>query len=136
MYSIDNKTVPGGISGEREALVCRIDLDEFGGHELNMAADVLRAFVNHMIPNDFCMDDVALIIDKFDRSAFLTNSDAQTLKLHDGALELWYNTPHDYHVGYASDLKSEYESNPETWYIDDVQYLIDCGIIDDPAHVK
>lgn len=108
------------------------NLADFGYRELDMAADLLKAYANGKGPDNFDTDGVTLMMNQNSGNVFLTNEECQVLMMNGDDLEEWYFTPHNGHEGFADDLKAAYEANPDDWHEDDVQYLIDCGIIEAP----
>lgn len=109
------------------------DLSEFGYRELDEAADLLRAYADGKGPDEFEADGVTLMFNSRSGYVFLTNSEYQVAMIDSsGELAMWHTTPYSGHEGFAEDLKDDYESYPEDWDEEDVQYLIDNGIIDDP----
>jgi len=46
-------------------------------------------------------------------------------------LESFYTTPYHGHEGFAEDLKEMYEQNGENWNQDDIDYLVEAGIIEE-----
>lgn len=108
------------------------NLGDFGMRELDMAANLLKAFSNGKGPSDFELEGVQLMMNQNSGNVFLTNDECQVLMMNGDSLEMWYFTPYAGHEGFADDLKEEYKTNPEDWDEEDVQYLIDCGIIEAP----
>ena len=108
------------------------NLADFGYRELDMAADLLKAYANGKGPDSFDTEGVTLMMNQNSGNVFLTNDACQVLMMNGDDLEEWYFTPYAGHEGFADDLKAEYEANPDDWHEDDVQFLIDCGIIDAP----
>ncbi len=108
------------------------NLADFGYRELDMAADLLKAYANGKGPDDFETEGVTLMMNQNSGNVFLTNEEAQVLMMNGDSLEMWHYTPYRGHEGFAEDLKAEYEANPDDWHEDDIQYLIDFGIIDGP----
>jgi hypothetical protein len=109
------------------------NLADFGYREFDMAADLLKAFANGKGPSNFDLDGVTLMMNQNSGNVFLTNSEYQVLMMNGDDLEIWHFTPYNGHEGFAEELKADYEANPDNWHEDDIQYLIDYGIIDDPA---
>ena len=108
------------------------NLADFGYRELDMAADLLKAYANGKGPDSFDTEGVTLMMNQNSGNVFLTNDECQVLMMNCDDLEEWYFTPYAGHEGFADDLKAEYEADPEGWNKEDVQFLIDCSIIDGP----
>ena len=106
------------------------NLAEFGYRELDMAADLLKAYANGKGPDEFYTEGVTLMMNQNSGNVFLTNDDYQVLMMNGDSLEIWHYTPYEGHEGFAEDLKAEYEADPDAWNKEDVQYLIDCRIIE------
>lgn len=107
------------------------NLADFGYRELDMAADLLKAYANGKGPDEFETEGVILMMNQNSGNVFLTNDEYQVIMMNGpDDLEMWYFTPYAGHEGFADDLRDDYERNPGDWEAEDVQYLIDCGIID------
>ena len=111
------------------------NLADFGYRELDMAADILRAWADGNLPDDFYDDGVQLMMNTDSGSVFLTNSDYQVAMLNgDGELESWYYLSYAGNEGFASDLYEQFKDG----YIDEEDYeelynILDTNGLDDEA---
>ena len=99
------------------------DLSEFGFRELDMAADLLKAYANGKGPDDFEPSGVAVEFNPNSGNVFLVNDEYQVAMLNgDGELESWYYTPYSGYEGFLDDLLDEAD---DSWEQEDIEYLID-----------
>jgi hypothetical protein len=105
---------------------------EFGWRERKMAAKLLTASCEQGFPSDFEDDEVIIMMNQNSGNVFFTNSEYQVAMMNGDTLESFYTTPYSGHEGFAEDLKAEYESDGDSWNQEDVDYLIDLGIIEAP----
>jgi hypothetical protein len=110
--------------------VTTTDLSRFGYREKKMAAELLNAMCEQGLPEDFEDDEVTVMMNMNSGNVFLTNSEYQVAMMNGDALESWYYTPYSGHEGFAEDLKAEYESDGDSWNQEDIDYLVDLGIIE------
>ena len=111
--------------------VTTTNLADFGWRERKMAADLLVASCDHGFPDDFSDDEVAIMMNKNSGNVFFTNADCQVAMMNGDDLESFYTTPYSGHEGFAEDLKDEFQSSPEDWNAEDVEYLHDIGVLTD-----
>ena len=69
------------------------DLSKFGMKELAELRDLLNAWLEHGLPNDFEDDGVFPMFNPNSGCVFLTNAEYQSAMLNDDKLESWYNCP-------------------------------------------
>lgn len=70
------------------------DLSKFGYREKAMASDLLKAMVDHGLPNDFEDNEVTVMMNTNSGNVFLTNSEYQVAMLtYKGKLESFYSCP-------------------------------------------
>lgn len=113
------------------------NLAEFGNRELGMAGELLTAYSNNMGPEEFYSEGVTLMMNKYSGNVFLTNDEHQVLMMNGNDLEMFYTTPYEGHEGFADELLETFEiDGSEYWHKDDVEYLIDCDILDVEAIAK
>lgn len=105
------------------------NLSDFGMRELDMAADLLKAYANNGAPDTFYDDEVVIMMNTHSGNVFITNSDCQVLMENNGILEMFYNTPYKGIEGFADELLENLEGNTDYWHKDDMQYLVDCEIL-------
>ena len=111
------------------------NLADFGYRELDMAADLLKAYANGKGPNDFDTDGVTVMMNQNSGNVFLTNDECQVLMLDsDGNLDMWHYTPYSGHEGFADDLREHFINSPGEWCQNDVEYLLDYGIINEDEY--
>ena len=110
------------------------NLADFGYRELDMAADLLKAYANGKGPNDFAMDGVTVMMNQDSGNVFLTNDEGQVLMMNGDALEMWHYTPYSGHEGFTEDLREQFTNSPDEWCKNDVEYLLDFGIINEDEY--
>lgn len=106
------------------------NLGDFGYRELDMAADLLKAWANANLPDDFELKGVQIMLNQNSGNVFLVNEEFQVCMKNGEQIEMFYSTPYEGFEGFADDLKSEYENDGENWNEDDIQFLIDNNIIE------
>lgn len=101
------------------------DLSRFGARERSMAEDLLRAWREQGLPDDFEDDEVVIMFNTHSGNVFLTNSEYQAAMLtDDDKLETWYSCPICGHEGFKADMLHG-EDNVECQ-----EYLRDIGAIE------
>lgn len=103
------------------------NLADFGMREIAELRDILTAWLDYGLPDDFYEDGVTPMLNRNSGNVFLTNSDYQVAMLADGRLESWYFTPYAGHEGFLEDLVDDYRSYPDNWDEEDIEYLRDLG---------
>jgi hypothetical protein len=83
------------------------DLSNFGLREREILVELLSAWNNHGLPDDFCDDKVVPMMNANSGNVFLTNSEFEVAMLNDGKLESWYYCGNCGHEGFAEDCKIE-----------------------------
>lgn len=106
------------------------DLAKFGWREKRMAAELLNAMIEQGLPEDFEDDEVTIMFNTHSGNVFLTNSEYQVAMMNGEKLESFYITPYHGHEGFAEDLKEMFEQDGENWDQEDIDYLIELGIIE------
>ena len=89
------------------------DLKDFGYRERKMAQELLEAWNNDGLPEDFYDDGVEIMMNQNSGNVFLTNSDYQVAMINDGKLESFYNSPYEGHEGFFNELLDEYSDMHE-----------------------
>lgn len=84
------------------------DLAEFGRREIKMLRDLLSAWIEHGLPEDFYEDGVKPAFNKNSGWVFLANSEYQVAIEENGRLVSFYTTPYDGHEGTFLELLEEY----------------------------
>lgn len=103
------------------------NLAAFGMSEIAELRDILTAWLDYGLPDDFYEDGVTPMLNRNSGNVFLTNSDYQVAMLADGRLESWYFTPYSGHEGFLEDLVDDYRSYPDNWDEEDIEYLRELG---------
>lgn len=108
------------------------NLADFGMRELEELRDILSAWIENGLPDDFYDEGVVPEFNPDSGYVFLTNDDNQVVCLtDDGKLESWYYTSYYGHEGFFDDLVAEVENGD--WDLDDsgeredVEQLIDIA---------
>lgn len=98
--------------------------------ERRMLIDIMRAWGDHGLPDDFEPSGVKPAFNKNSGFVFLVNSDFQACMLNGDRLESWYSTPYEGREGFFEDLVDEYDDmHPEDQeYMRDVARATDRSI--------
>ena len=95
------------------------DLSRFGFREIKMLSEILNAWVESGLPDDFTNNEVAPMMNMSSGNVFLTNSEFEVAMMNGDKLESFYTSPYDGHEGFFEDLLSEYEnmvSDDKEWF--------------------
>ena len=85
------------------------NLADFGYREIKMARDLLDAWVNNGLPDDFSNDGVVLMMNMNSGNVFLTNNEFEVAMMADGKLESFYTSPYEGREGFFDELLDEYD---------------------------
>lgn len=97
------------------------NLADFGYREIKMARDLLDAWVDNGLPEDFSNSGVILMMNQNSGNVFLTNDEFEVAMCSDGKLYSFYTSPYEGREGSFEDLLSEYEDMHEEdkeWFSD------------------
>jgi len=83
------------------------DFSKFGIRERNMAEELLRAWREQGLPDDFYNDKVTIMFNHFSSYVFLTNSDYQVAMMNGDKLESFYNDFETGEEGFKDELSNE-----------------------------
>lgn len=87
-------------------------MEHFGIREIEMAADLMKAYANGEAPTNFYDDGVTVEFNPYSGNVFLTNSDYQVLMLDDnGNLYEWYFLSYAGNEGDAQTLYSCFQED-------------------------
>ena len=82
--------------------------------ERHMLIDIMRAWGDHGLPNDFDDTKVRPAFNRNSGHVFLVNEEFQVCMLRDGKLESFYTSPYEGKEGFFDDLVEEYgDMHPE-----------------------
>ena len=101
------------------------DIGKFGARERSMLRDLLTAWNDHGLPEDFYDEDVKPCMNMNSGYVFLTNSDYQVALLNGERLELWHNCPYCGHEGFADEMAHDAENEECT------RYLVEIGVVEE-----
>lgn len=87
--------------------VTTTDLKDFGFNEIKELRDILDAWVEGGLPDDFTGDQVHPMFNRNSGNVFLTNSDCDVCMVADGVLCSWYSCPECGHEGFAEDMRAD-----------------------------
>jgi hypothetical protein len=98
------------------------DLADFGMREIRMARDLLEAWCEHGLPDDFENDGVVAMLNPMSSYVFLTNAEFQVAVVGDtGELVSFYTSPCDGHEGTLDELIEMFDA--DTWNGEDIEWL-------------
>lgn len=80
------------------------DLGDFGHRERVMAEELLKAWREQGLPEDFSDDKVTLMMNTSSGHVFLVNEDFQVAMMNCDKLESFYNCPECGNEGFADDI--------------------------------
>ena len=100
------------------------DLSEFGMREIEELRDILTAWLDNGLPDDFWDTGVKPAFNRNSGYVFLVNEEYQVCMEVDGRLESFYTTPYSGHEGFYEDLLDEAD---ESWKHEDLEYLRDIA---------
>lgn len=84
------------------------DLGKFGFREIKMLRDLLNAWVERGLPDDFSNENVRPAMNMNSGFVFLVNEDYQTAMMNGDKLESFYSSPYEGKEGFFDELKDEY----------------------------
>lgn len=101
------------------------NLADFGYRELDMAADLLKAYANGKNNCPFFNDDrVQVMMNQNSGNVFLTDSDYNVLMMNGNDLEGFYVSPYSGQEGFFNELCSDYNTD---WAEEDKEWLKDLA---------
>lgn len=83
------------------------DFSRFGSRERKMAEELLRAWREQGLPEDFYHDAVTIMMNLQSGYVFLTNSDCQVAMMNGDRLESFYTDFETGEEGFREDLSEE-----------------------------
>lgn len=83
------------------------DLTKFGHRERKMAEELLHAWNEDGLPEDFYDDEVTVMMNMNSGNVFLTNSDFQVAMMNGETLEIFYVDSETGEEGFLEDLSRE-----------------------------
>ena len=89
------------------ANITTTNLADFGIREIIMLRDLLDAWINKGLPDDFSGDEVYPMMNKNSGHVFLTNSEFEVCMDVDGVLCSFYSCPECGHEGFAEDMRED-----------------------------
>lgn len=81
------------------------NLSDFGSRERAMLIEVLRAWRDQGLPDDFYQDEVVPMMNRNSGNVFLTNSEYQVAMMNGDKLESFYSCPNCGHEGFREDCQ-------------------------------
>ena len=83
------------------------DFSRFGSREREMAEELLKAWREQGLPDDFYNDEVTIMMNFYSGNVFLTNADYQVAMMNDDALESFYTDFETGEEGFKEELTEE-----------------------------
>lgn len=83
----------------------KTNLAEFGSRESGLLIELLQAWNNKGLPDDFYNEDVVPMFNSNSGYVFLTNSKDQAAMMNGDKLEMWHNCFNCGHEGFAEDCQ-------------------------------
>ncbi len=97
------------------------DFAKFGSRERVLAEELLRAWNNKGLPDDFNDDEVTIMMNQNSGNVFLTNSDFQVAMESDGELFSFYSCPICGHEGFIEDIEGHSEDADCIEWVNDIK---------------
>jgi len=91
--------------------------------ERRMLIDIMRAWGDHGLPDDFSDQGVKPAFNRSSGHVFLVNEDSYVCMLRNGRLESFYTSPYEGREGFFDDLAEEYTD----MHADDQEWLRDIA---------
>jgi hypothetical protein len=85
--------------------VTTTDLADFGTRERWLLVELLTAWDQQRLPEDFWDDEVRPMMNRNSGCVFLTNSEYQVAMMNGSKLEIWYNCSNCGHEGFKEDCQ-------------------------------
>lgn len=85
------------------------DLSRFGYRERKMTRELLQAWEDQGLPEDFGDEEVTVMFNFYSGNVFLTNSEYQTAMLNGDMLESFYNCPNCGNEGFDNENGYEFK---------------------------
>lgn len=82
------------------------DLSKFGMREIEELKDILTAWVDKGLPEDFNGEGVHPMFNMNSGNVFLTNEDYQVAMMNGDSLESFYSCPECGHEGFMADMEA------------------------------
>ena len=83
------------------------DFSKFGCREREMAEELLKAWREQGLPDDFENDSVVVMMNFYSGNVFLTNADYQVAMMNDDTLESFYTDFETGEEGFKDELTEE-----------------------------
>lgn len=87
--------------------VTTTDFSRFGSREREMAEELLKAWREQGLPDDFDNDSVVIMMNFYSGNVFLTNADYQVAMMNDDTLESFYTDFETGEEGFKDELTEE-----------------------------
>lgn len=107
------------------------NLADFGMREIQELRDILNAWVENGLPDNFDNSGVKPAMNSSSGYVFLTNEDYQVAMLNGNELELYHSLPYSGEEGFLADLVADH--NPANLHADDIEYIIAAADFDLPS---
>lgn len=101
------------------------DLAKFGARERRMQAELLMAWDEQGLPDEFYDDEVTVMFNMYSGCVFLTNSDFQVAMMNEDKLEMFYNCPYCGHEGFLEEMEHDPKDRECT------DYMIQIGVLEE-----
>lgn len=101
------------------------NLADFGSRERRMLIELLTAWDEQGLPENFNDEAVVPIMNQNSGNVFLTNEDFDVAMMHNGQLESFYSCPYCGHEGFKDEMDHEAQD------ADCTRYLQDIGVIEE-----
>lgn len=85
--------------------VTTTNLADFGSRERAMLVDLLNAWREQGLPEEFCEDEVVPMMNRNSGCVFLTNSEYQVAMMNGDDLEMFYSCLNCGHEGFREDCQ-------------------------------
>lgn len=103
------------------------NIADFGYREIKMLRDILDAWVEHGLPDEFYTQGVKPAMNTGSGYVFLVNEDYQVAMMNGNKLEIFHTLPYGGPEGFIEDIIAE--NAPDDLHADDVEYILNAAEI-------
>ena len=93
--------------------------------ERALAIELLQAWGEQGLPNDFYEEGVKLACNRNSGYVFLVNDEYQCAMMNGNNLECFYTSPYDGREGFIDELFDDYIEDKDAWHEYDIEWLND-----------
>ena len=96
------------------------DLAKFGHREIKIVSELLNAWIEQGLPEDFCNEEVVPMMNQNSGYVVLTNAECQVAMMNGDKLESWYTCHQCGHEGFKEDMRHNMDDELCREYLQDI----------------